>query len=184
MIMDSNSTVLKYFSGEISRALLASGADIYEIRLRSGKPLSVTADGKCLFLCRSGELTSCGDKAVPVSAEDLRRCFEAVCRYSVHSCQNQINMGFVTVAGGHRAGICGSAVYSQDGKIENIKYINSINFRIAREIIGAADAIFNTAMSGGLKSVLIFGEPCSGKTTILRDLCRQVGDEYTVSLID
>ena len=45
----------------------------------------------------------------------------------------KISEGFITIKGGHRVGITGSCVI-QDGKIININYINSLNFRISREI--------------------------------------------------
>lgn len=182
--MDNNSTLLRYFSGSIYKALLAFEGDPCEIRMRNGKPLSVMVADKSAFLCEDGSLTSVPDNAVIVSAEDIRRSFEAVSRYSIHSVQGQISKGFITVGGGHRAGLSGTAVYSADGRLENMKYISSINFRVAHEIIGAADEISNKVMSAGPRSILICGEPCSGKTTILRDLCRQIGDRYPVSLID
>ncbi|MGN1103178.1 MAG: hypothetical protein ACI4RG_13350 [Huintestinicola sp.] len=182
--MTAVSNVLRYFSPRISKALTDVCGNISEIRLRSGEPLSVTLPDKYIFVTENGAYTTSADKALRVTMEDIRHTFEAVCRYSVHSCQSRINSGFVTVAGGHRAGLCGTAVYSPSGKIENLKYINGINFRIAGEMHGAADEIVLTAMQNGLKSVLIFGAPCSGKTTILRDLCRQIGDKYPVSLVD
>ncbi|MGN0638694.1 MAG: stage III sporulation protein AA [Huintestinicola sp.] len=182
--MTAVSNVLRYFSPRISKALVGVCGNISEIRLRSGGPLSITLPDQYVYLTENGAYTSSADKALRVTMEDIRHSFEAVCRYSVHSCQSQINSGFVTVAGGHRAGFGGTAVYSPSGKIENLKYINGINFRIAGEVRGAADEIVLTAMQNGLKSVLIFGAPCSGKTTILRDLCRQVGDRYPVSLVD
>lgn len=182
--MDKNSTVLRYFSGSVYKALLAFEDEPCEIRLRTGKPLAVVMTDKSAFLCEDGSITGNGDKAVKVTGEDVRRCFEAVCRYSVHSVQSQISRGFVTVGGGHRAGLSGTAVYSSDDRLENVKYISGINFRVAHEIIGAADEIMHRVMNGGLKSVLICGEPCAGKTTVLRDLCRQIGDRYPVSLVD
>lgn len=182
--MAVNPSILRYFSQAVSRALSGTAAGINEIRLRTGQPLAVTLSDKTSFLTANGCLTEMPERALKITADDIRHCFEAVCRYSVHSCQNQINNGFVTVSGGHRAGLCGTAVYSSDGRIENIKYINGINFRIAGEAIGAADEIMQRIMRDGLKSIIVFGAPCSGKTTILRDLCRQVGDKYPVSLID
>lgn len=182
--MTAVTNVLRYFSPRVSKALTEVSGNISEIRLRSGEPLSITLPDKYVYVTENGGYTASADNALRVTMEDIRHSFEAICRYSVHSCQSQINNGFVTVSGGHRAGFCGTAVYSPLGKIENLKYINGINFRIAGEILGAADEIICKVMKDGLKSVLIFGAPCSGKTTILRDLCRQVGDKYPVSLVD
>lgn len=179
-----NTDVLKYFSGDILKALSASKADISEIRLRAEKPLAVTINGGYCFLNADGKTVNDPVKAVRASSDNIKGCFEAMCRYSVHSFQKQINQGFITTVGGHRAGISGTAVYSSDGKIENVRNISSINFRIAKEVKGSADGIINRIMSRGLKSVLICGKPCSGKTTILRDMCRSIGNKYPIALID
>ena len=58
---------------------------------------------------------------------------QKVCEYSIYSYQNQIAEGYITVKGGHRIGITGTCVI-EDGRIINIKYINSLNFRIARQV--------------------------------------------------
>ncbi|MCM1524602.1 MAG: hypothetical protein NC120_09115 [Ruminococcus sp.] len=179
-----NTTVLKYFSGDIHKALSALDGNIREIRMRAESPLAVTLPDRYVYVRPDGMITLSGANAVRVTSEDIKRTFEAICRYSVHSCQDKINKGFITVAGGHRAGICGTAVYSADNKIVNIKHICAINFRIAGEVFGAADDIMNRCMNNSLHSILIFGPPCSGKTTVLRDLCRRVGDKYPVSLMD
>lgn len=179
-----NKSILKYFSAGVLKALSAYEGSLWEIRLRAGGRLAVTTDKGCLYLNENGAASSDPGNGVSITSDDIRRTFEALCRYSVHSFQNRINQGFITVSGGHRAGICGTAVYSPDGKIENLKYISGINFRVTREVIGAADIITERCMRDRLCGVLIFGEPCSGKTTVLRDLCRQMGDRFPVSLID
>lgn len=184
--MENYNNILRYFGGDIQRSLSAVNEEICEIRLRTGRPLSVITEKGVCFPDKKGGLHSLPEETVNVTAEDVRRTFEAVCRYSIHSFQSRICRGFVTVSGGHRVGICGTAVYSPSGTVENIKYINGLNFRIAREIKGAADEIFTSVFNGGqmLKNTLICGEPCSGKTTILRDLCRQLGNIFPLSLID
>lgn len=87
-------------------------------------------------------------------------------------------IGFVTVKGGHRVGITGSCVID-NGKIINIKYINSLNFRISRQIIGASSAILKYILDEKNNSVyntLIVSPPGFGKTTILRDISRQISN--------
>lgn len=178
-----NTSILKYFTGQVYTALAAVEEDVREIRLRAGSPLAVLTEGGIKLLDKSGSCAHPQD-ALTIFPEDIRRTFEAICKYSVHSFQSNINSGFLTVDGGHRAGICGTAVYSRDGIIENVRSVSSICFRIAHEVIGCADRIFTQTMNMQPCGVLIAGPPCSGKTTVLRDLCRQLGDRFAVSLID
>lgn len=42
--------------------------------------------------------------------------------------------------GGHRVGITGNAII-KDGKVTNINYISSLNFRIAKQVLGASTKI-------------------------------------------
>jgi len=79
--------------------------------------------------------------------------------------------------GGHRAGICGSAVV-EEGEIVNIKDISSINIRIARSLSGVADAFLKMMANKQIKGVLLAGPPSSGKTTILKDIAKQLAGGY------
>lgn len=72
--------------------------------------------------------------------QDILDTLQIMCNNSIYSYQNEITQGYITVKGGHRVGITGSCVI-ESGKIININYISSINFRIAREIIGAGNKI-------------------------------------------
>lgn len=86
--------------------------------------------------------------------------------------------GYITIKGGHRVGISGEAVI-ENGQVKNISYIYSLNFRIAQEVQGASNEILNYVLDIKKNSVyntLIVGIPGSGKTTILRDLIRQISN--------
>ena len=156
-----------------------------EIRLRVCRPLSLVCRGKPLFFTLSGNVTDlpCGD-LFTVSRAALEDTFQRMCDYSVYARQDEIVNGFVTLRGGHRAGVSGTAVCA-DGKISNVRGISSVNIRVAREYRGCAAGICKIVKSthGG---VLLCGEPCSGKTTMLRDLARLLSNEGTqsVALID
>lgn len=181
-------TALDCLSPNIKAALLKNAEFIaknaLEIRLRINLPLVITARDKNYFVRADGSLAhSPSDKALIVQKSDLEASFNRICRYSVYSVQSDIINGFVTVSGGHRAGLCGEAVIS-GGNIINIKNISSINLRISREVKGCAAGLWS-----GMKNkngVLICGEPCSGKTTVLRDLARYISikENKSVSLID
>ena len=117
-------------------------------------------------------------------SEMLAECISAICQNSLHTYEKDIANGFITLYGGHRAGLCGTAVYGNGG-LQTVKNFSSINIRIARQHYGAARDLLplfeSKCRSRGL---LIVGRALSGKTTILRDLCRCIGGMFRVSLID
>lgn len=156
---------------------------ITEIRLRLGRSLSVGFPENDLFVTEEGKLTRYPGLGIKIDRNDIEAVFQSACRYSVHSFQKEVANGFLTIAGGNRIGICGTAVVSC-GKIENVRDISGLNIRIAREITGCAQELQTKLESAGIQSVLIAGPPSSGKTTILRDLCRIIGQTERISVID
>ena len=146
---------------------------IDEIRLRAERELSVSIGGRDEII--SGAL---------VGQEDIERTFKTAFSYSMHSYSKELSRGSITTRGGNRVGICGTAALDASGRVEALKYVSSVNIRIAREIKGCADEIISRCFSGGLCGAIIIGAPASGKTTVLRDISRQLGDVYKISLID
>lgn len=137
-----------------------------ELRLRVGRPMTVVCSDR--------------ERAVPgaavVTSVDLERVLEIATRASIHTAQAQISNGFLTVAGGHRIGICGSGVL-QDGQVRNLRHISSMDIRIAREVFGSARPVLDKLLQGELlQSTLLVSPPGGGKTTLLRDLIRCISD--------
>lgn len=163
-------------------------AMVREIRLRAGGALAVTMDSQACFVSSDGRVDrSPGASVLRCTGEEIEQTFRALCGYSVHSHQNELQQGFVSLRGGHRAGICGTAVW-ENGEISTIREVSSINIRIAREIFGAADGVM-PLFQKGISSFLLVGPPSSGKTTLLRDLIRRLssgetGRVYTISAVD
>ena len=127
---------------------------------------------------------------------DVVTILQMLCENSIYSYQNQINNGFITLIGGHRVGITGNIVMN-DGKITNVNYISSMNFRIAKEIKGVGNDLIKFILQGYdinrrfdktevyFNNTLIVSPPGCGKTTLIRDLIRIFSNfGYTVSLID
>lgn len=163
---------------------------VTEIRLRAGAPVMLTTAEGNLFLFpqgRTGSLYS--DRAVCAAAEEVENTFLALCGYSVHSFENEIRAGFLTIAGGHRVGLCGSAVLRQDGTVQGLSVVTGLNIRIARQIPDAAKELCDRLFSAGLCSIILAGPPLSGKTTMLRDLARRLsqgmcGKYYRTCVLD
>lgn len=151
---------------------LALRRDAHELRLRAGRSPSFTAKGR--------EYSMGG---APVTRQELDDCFRLACECSVHSHAGDIAQGFLTVRGGHRIGLCGTASMQGD-RVASVRDIAGLNIRIARQVKGCADALMGQVFERGGTSLLLVGPPGSGKTTVLRDLCRQLGSRFPVSLID
>jgi stage III sporulation protein AA len=167
----------------VCRISQTTASKIQEIRVRKGKVLSLSIIDEEFYLTPEGNLSKYFEQGVKISNNDIENIFMAACKYSIHSFQNEIALGFLTINGGHRIGLCGTPVI-KNNVIENIKDISSLNIRIARQILGCSDNIYSEIFKNSLKSVLFVGPPSSGKTTVLRDLCRKLGDRYKVSIID
>ncbi len=178
---------ISYTSDNIKNILLKidnkKANKITEIRLRANKPLSVVINGINYFVSNSGEVSFIPDDCLNISKHDIDIIFNKICQYSLHSYDNEIAQGFITVEGGHRVGLCGTAVI-KNSKVSTIKNITGLNIRIAKQMYGCAEELYNLIFNTQIKSLLIIGNPLSGKTTILRDLCRLLGKRYKVSIID
>lgn len=161
---------------------------IREIRIRTGLPVHLCMGNEHRFLTFAGLLTGQPSSDTLLCSQSLlTECFRTVCGYSVHAHQEDLRRGFITLPGGHRVGICGTCV-CEGGQVSGIREISSLNIRVAREVTGAADPLVK-AVGQKLGGTLIAGVPGCGKTTVLRDLARQLGsgalgDLYKITVID
>ena len=119
---DLKKEVLEYFPMKIQNLIADKIDETEEIRIRQAKNI---------FLKTNKEIIEIN---YVVLSTDILEILQKVCEYSIYSYQNQIAEGYITVKGGHRIGITGTCVL-ENGKIINIKYVNSLNFRIARQVI-------------------------------------------------
>ena len=161
--------VLEYLPYTIRKVIEENMYDnIEEIRLRTSKPLSLKIGQEIKIL------------KYQVTQEDVLRAFEKVCENSVYSYRRQICDGYITIRGGNRVGIVGSAVID-NGQTININYISSLNFRIARQKIGCSNQIIEDLINGQtIYNTLIISPPGCGKTTILRDIIRNISNGIRV----
>ena len=153
---------------------------LQEIRLRLGRPVVLIRQGEEVFLNKQGRFTSRLSEAYLTDKQDLEGLLLHICNYSLYAFEDEIRQGFITVKGGHRVGIAGQVVLGENGQVQNIKHISYINIRIAHEVIGAADKVLPLIYKEGQPlNALIISPPGCGKTTLLRDLIRQVSDGNT-----
>lgn len=143
---------------------------LYEIRLRVGRPLFLTYDGGECFLRGKGQAQYL------VTREDLQETLEYVTGYSLYAYEEEIRQGFVSVQGGHRVGVTGKVILDGN-RIRGMKYISCINVRLAHQKLGCADQVMPYIRSRDwVANTLIVSPPRCGKTTILRDIIRQLSN--------
>ena len=153
-------------------------AEAEEFRLRAGRPMTVLLPG--------GE--------VPLDAfvepEELETLCDLATEFSRYAAAETLREGYLSVRGGFRVGLCGTAVM-KDGANTNLKNFSSAVVRIAREKKGIADELAPKLFPDGeFASTLILSPPGGGKTTLLRDLVRRLSEGVEgfgprrVSLID
>ncbi len=156
--------------------------NISEVHIRENRPLSVTLFGQDYIISRQGILKISCDDGFVCSAMDINEIFKKICGGSIHSFEREISEGFITLDGGIRAGFCGTYTPPHNS-LCGVKNITSVNIRIPKEIIGSADEIYER-VGEGFHGLIIAGSPSSGKTTILRDLCRILAQKNRVCIID
>lgn len=133
---------------------VGGSSSITEIRLRAGKKSVIIVSNMEIFLTYN------------VTIHDLLDILVKISKNSIYAIQNEINNGFVVIRGGHRVGICGEVILD-NGKIKNIKNINSMNIRVARQLIGCADRIIPYIIkNGNIKNTLIISPPGARKDYI------------------
>lgn len=144
-----------------------------EIRLRAGRSMTV--------LLPEGER----ELDITVEAAELETLCDLATEFSRYAAAETLREGFVSVRGGFRIGLCGTAVM-KDGVNTNLKNLSSASIRVARACTGIADTLLPQLLrEGQFQSTLILSPPGGGKTTLLRDMVRGLSDSgQRTALID
>lgn len=145
-------------------------SEVKEIRFRKGEAIVLnTSEYKC-YVTQSGRTSlAYDDDLIKTDDKDLQEIVFLLARRSLHTYQDMIAKGYIPLYAGCKAGVAGRAVM-KNGSVYSVSDFNCVNIRIAREYYGCSDVI--TSQVGDCRSYLIVGPPMSGKTTLLRDLCR------------
>lgn len=172
-MMKNREEILRYFPQNIYNLLNDTMSknnqieeNLQEIRIRCKKPI--------ILKLRQADIVI----EYNVEQTEILQTLERLCNNSIYAYKNQICEGFLTVKGGHRVGITGTAVVEND-KVINLKYVTSLNFRIAREVLGCSNQIFEQIFdreNNSIYTTLIVSPPGMGKTTMLRDIIRKISN--------
>ena len=144
-----------------------------ELRFRAGRPPSLR--------------TAAGETPLPleaVTAAELRDILSRAAQYSVHSHADSLRHGFLTLSGGHRLGVCGTAA-EEDGHVLGIRGLSAVNLRIAHQAEGLQEQIARWVGADAPQSILLLSPPGYGKTTLLREWVRYYSDRgFTAAVAD
>ncbi|ATD55199.1 stage III sporulation protein AA [Clostridium chauvoei] len=141
---------------------------IQEIRLKIGKPIII-------YTFKGEEVLS-----YVTTAEDIKQTLVKISNYSLYAYEEEIKQGYITIRGGHRIGIAGECVIVS-GTIRTIKNISSLNFRICREVKGCSNEVMRYITENDrVYNTLIVSPPKCGKTTILRDVAKNISSGMNI----
>ncbi|MFI3238803.1 MAG: stage III sporulation protein AA [Lachnospiraceae bacterium] len=141
-------------------------SEVQEVRLRIGQGVLLVRNGI------EEELNT-----ISLTRKDLEQIFQWLCNYGAYAYQQDIAKGFITIQGGHRIGIGGHASVNQLGEVTGMRYMSSLNIRVSHEVRGVSKAVLPYVIEDAtLKNTLILAAPGMGKTTMLRDLIKQISD--------
>lgn len=141
------------------------GEYLQEIRLRLDRPIELVLQTGSVWLKET------------VNQNDLNFVVNTASKYSPWAATT-VRCGYITVAGGHRIGLCGECVV-QDGVVTGIRSVTSLCIRVARDMVN-----IGPQLRPEQGSLLIVGPPGSGKTTMLRDIIRKISENEAVALVD
>ena len=168
--------------------------NIEEIRVRQGKPLVLGLSSGDMFVNPEGKPARQAAEAYHVTPADMENLINLLSGSSLYALEEELRTGFITLPGGHRAGITGRAVLD-GGKVRTLKNLSCCNLRISREVMGAASGLLPHIVnkrSGQIYHTILVSPPGCGKTTMLRDIIRQISSGIpgliypglTVGLVD
>ncbi|MBR1883592.1 MAG: stage III sporulation protein AA [Clostridia bacterium] len=140
--------------------------NITEIRLRLNQNAILFIDNKEYIL------------EYLVTRKDILELLSLVSNNSIYAIEDNLKCGYVTIRGGHRIGVCGELAI-ENGKVLSMKNINSLNIRVAHEKIGVSNKIMRYIISEKeIKNTLIVSSPGMGKTTLIRDIARNLSNGF------
>ena len=160
--MDKLKTAMSLLPPDIKENIEGLKAElIEEIRLRVGMKPTVLIMGR--------EKTVRETKMLP---HEIKLLMEKASGASVQAHLNELRDGYISYKG-LRIGICASAIY-EEGRLVSFQNISSLNIRIPHRFQGSISDILDQIGYGKFESTLIVSPPGYGKTSLLRELVRQL----------
>ncbi|MCL6590525.1 MAG: stage III sporulation protein AA [Firmicutes bacterium] len=170
--------ILRFFPIELRQVLAGIQPNLQprvtEIRLRLNQPLEINLGNESRFISATGAVVEDLKSALFIGANELKRVINSITTGSFYALDEELVQGYLTLPGGHRVGF-GGRVLQNAGKIRLVRNISSLNFRIAKEIRGIARPVLPLLWKDGrFQKTMILAPPASGKTTMLREIIREI----------
>ncbi|MGI6588995.1 MAG: stage III sporulation protein AA [Peptococcia bacterium] len=158
----------------ISEGLQPFVGEVEEIRLRIKRPILFRIGTKELTITAQKKFILQLEQGFIITRDELERTLQILSQNSLYAWEDEFRNGYLTIPGGHRIGFVGRGVLEQ-GKIKTLKDLSGINYRIGRQVLGCADEVLPYLVNKEqVAHTLIISPPQCGKTTLLRDLVRQI----------
>lgn len=158
---------------------------VQEVRLRANQPLTVSLPEGERYVCPGGVTTLRQKGMVLCTKAQVEGCFLRFCDHSVYAHEWELRQGYLSVPGGIRVGVAGTAVVRQE-RVASVQAVTALCVRLPRGMRGCAAWLHHRITRPGYPvSTLLVGEPSSGKTTLLRDLAIGLADtHHRVAVVD
>lgn len=152
---------------------------LYEIRLRVNQEILVFFDKEYIFL----KDLSKTQESIVCRQNDIDFIINFITENSIYAFNEEIKQGYITYKNGVRFGLCGKVI-SEHGQVKTITNISSINVRIPHEISGISNNLLNKIIiKDEIKNTLIFSPPFLGKTTLIKDLAKNINNNYFYQIL-
>ena len=160
-----------WLAGPLGQLPAQTAAQIHELRFRTGCGVFVTLSGRQLPL---QDLQECPLqlRECVLDQFQIEEIFHTLCGGAVHAHQTELAHGFLTTPSGCRVGVAGRYV-DRDGQTV-LQQVQGLNLRIARAVPVQLPDELLVQLKKHFIGMLLVGEPDSGKTTLLRQIAREL----------